>query len=463
MAGESKKDQEEVGKIAGDVPATATEEKKVKKSGVISRIWNSVFRLHDDDFEKRLQRISKEEAALLARMKKRALTWGKMSRHLIIFSVLFEVIAVGYAIMTTRTLDINKKTRALSILPMFLLPALASLTYLACVSFTKMCNHNDHISLERLRTERQEKINELKEKTNYYTTQQLIQRYDPDPAAKAAAATVLASKLGADSGLQLFMRDEMKYNSPIGRSSDTELVQSSGLRKRKQPYSRPGSPESTVSHYFEEEMMQYAGSEGPEMPENDEVIVQHQNPTGFQTQDSGWLARLAALLVGEDPTQSYALICGSCHRHNGLARKEDFAYITYYCPHCNALNRPKKMEGVVSDSHPLSMGTSLVNSPVVGSSTPVDDSTAVQNASASLSSKVFDNSCPVLNPSASMSNKEPDSSCLDLNPSASMGDKEPDNSMPDLNANLSVNDKVSNNRSPVEATVENRDGSETSS
>lgn len=28
----------------------------------------------------------------------------------------------------------------------------------------------------------------------------------------------------------------------------------------------------------------------------------------------------------------------------GLARKEDFAYITYYCPHCNALNKPKHSE-----------------------------------------------------------------------------------------------------------------------
>lgn len=33
----------------------------------------------------------------------------------------------------------------------------------------------DHERLERLKTERQEKINELKEKTNYYITQQLIQ------------------------------------------------------------------------------------------------------------------------------------------------------------------------------------------------------------------------------------------------------------------------------------------------
>jgi hypothetical protein len=33
----------------------------------------------------------------------------------------------------------------------------------------------DHLRLEKLKAERQEKINELKEKTNYYNTQQLIQ------------------------------------------------------------------------------------------------------------------------------------------------------------------------------------------------------------------------------------------------------------------------------------------------
>ena len=31
-------------------------------------------------------------------------------------------------------------------------------------------------------------------------------------------------------------------------------------------------------------------------------------------------------------------------QHAGLARKEDFPYITYYCPHCRALNKPKHSE-----------------------------------------------------------------------------------------------------------------------
>lgn len=36
-------------------------------------------------------------------------------------------------------------------------------------------DRKDQKTLERLRAERQEKIDELKEKTNYYITQQLIQ------------------------------------------------------------------------------------------------------------------------------------------------------------------------------------------------------------------------------------------------------------------------------------------------
>lgn len=32
----------------------------------------------------------------------------------------------------------------------------------------------------------------------------------------------------------------------------------------------------------------------------------------------------------------------------GLARKEDFPYITYYCPHCHTLNQPKQSEDRVS-------------------------------------------------------------------------------------------------------------------
>ncbi|XP_022732613.1 uncharacterized protein At2g24330-like [Durio zibethinus] len=358
---------------------------KKKGKGLLSRIWNAIFRIHGDDFEKRLQHISKEEAVVLARIKRRSQTWRRMIRHLIVFSVILEVVAVAYAIMTTRSVELNWKTRAFRALPMFLLPAFCSVAYSAFVRITRMCDHRDQKTLERLRAERQAKIDELKEKTNYYTTQQLIQRYDPDPAAKAAAATVLASKLGADSGLKVHVGDESGLNVPVEKSNDVEVLPSSGLRKRKQLHTGSSSTGSTPLLHSDEETPHSAGNEGPRASEYDQLVVDHYYPQGPSTHDGGWLARIAALLVGEDPTQSYALICGNCHMHNGLARKEDFPYITYYCPHCRALNRPNQSEEHVSGSSLPSMNP--LESEGIGD--------AIKNSGGSMSEGVRTSNSPV--------------------------------------------------------------------
>ncbi len=145
-----------------------------------------------------------------------------------------------------------------------------------------------------------------------------VQRYDTDPAAKAAAATVLASKLGADSGLNVYVGDESKLNAPTGKSNDVELVQSGGLRNRKQVQTRSSSVGSSPLHHSDEEIPHSEGTEvDPQISEHNQLVVTHHFPQGSATNDGGWIARIAALLVGEDPTQSYALICGNCHMHNG--------------------------------------------------------------------------------------------------------------------------------------------------
>ncbi|KAG9146401.1 hypothetical protein Leryth_020133 [Lithospermum erythrorhizon] len=351
MAGDSKKEVDTSGDVSQLSGAEQIKKNEKRRKGLLSRLWNGIFRSHGDNFEKRLQYISKEEATVLARMKRRSQSLRRMTRHLIILSVLLEVVAVAYAIMTTRSLDLNWKMRALRVLPLFLLPFLSFLTYSTLQSFTKMCDRKDQKTLEKLRAERQEKIDELKEKTNYYTTQQLIQRYDLDPAAKAAAATVLASKLGADSGLKVFVGDESKITDPKGKSKDVELVQPGGLRNRKQLPNRGNDTDGTISDRPEVEMHHKMELEGHDHGQHHQMVVEHFQPKGSATHDGSWIARIAALLVGEDLTKSYALICGNCHMHNGLARKEDFPHITYYCPHCNALNMSKQQAKRISDSN----------------------------------------------------------------------------------------------------------------
>ncbi|XP_047951767.1 uncharacterized protein At2g24330-like [Salvia hispanica] len=343
MAEESKNEQVE------PVTSTDTEIKKTKKKkGLLSRLWGAVFRLGSDDFEKRLQHISKEEATVLSRITRRSQSSQRTTRQFIILSIVSEAIAVGYAIMTTRSLDLNWHIRALRVLPIFLLPVLFFIIYSAFRSYTKMRDTKDRKTLEHLRAERQEKINELKEKTNYYTTQQLIQRYDPDPAAKAAAATVLASKLGADSGLKVYLGDDQSHVATAGKSNDVEVAATAGLRNRRQSHSRTYSTESGFTEHPEEAMLSPSGVDDVGMSHQHPTVVEHHPQSGPNAHDGGWIARVAALLVGEDPSQSYALICGNCHMHNGLVRKEEFPYITYYCPHCNALNRPKQADDHLS-------------------------------------------------------------------------------------------------------------------
>lgn len=113
------------------------------------------------------------------------------------------------------------------------------------------------------------------------------------------------------------MGDQSKPTSPTGKSSDVEVMPSKGLRNRKQPHTRVGSVDSAVLHPHDAEMLHQAGFDSTDNSEHKQLVVEHRDPASFNTHDGGWLSRIAAMLVGEDPTQSYALICGSCHMHNG--------------------------------------------------------------------------------------------------------------------------------------------------
>ncbi|CAH8367157.1 unnamed protein product [Eruca vesicaria subsp. sativa] len=374
------------------------EKKKAKGKGLFSRIWNWIFRVKRDDFEKRLKGISKEEATIRSRMKRRSVTRRKLIRNLIAFSVFFEVIAVSYAIMTTRDDDLDWKLRSFRILPMFLLPALSFLTYSSLVSFTRMCesffvkgwnfwcwvccldrvnwfgagDRRDQNTLEKLQGEMLGKIDELKERTNYFTTLDILRRFDPDPAARAAAATILASKLGADSGLKVHVGDESQLDPSTGKSNDMEIKHSQGLRNRKQPNTSRSVAGTTSTHHSDNESNHSGTSEGT-TEQNQQMAFEHFNPQGYAAHDGSWISRIAALLVGEDPTQSYALICGNCHMHNGLCRKEDFLYTTYYCPHCRALNKPKHSEEQAVVPHASTVSLNPMESEVINSSSSTSE------------------------------------------------------------------------------------------
>ncbi|KAI5067238.1 hypothetical protein GOP47_0017766 [Adiantum capillus-veneris] len=285
-----------------------------------------------EDFERKLQSLSKEEATVHTRMKRRSQTWRKLAQGVIVYSVIMELLILGLAVISTRAPELSWQMRAIRVLPVFVFPVLAILLYTLSAKYYRMRERKDQKTLDRLREERQAKINELKERTNYYLTQQLIQKYDSDPTAKEAAARVLAAKLGAESGLKLASESSQAdaVNAALAEAvtmAAGEEAESSGLRRRS---SRQRASNSTNQHATSSQGTRYDS-----WPQSDQ--------SAGKSGGGGWVARLAAMLVGEDPNQCYALICRNCQAHNGLSRKEEFPFITYYCPHCNFLNGPQQL------------------------------------------------------------------------------------------------------------------------
>lgn len=54
--------------------------------------------------------------------------------------------------------------------------------------------------------------------------------------------------------------------------------------------------------------------------------------------------RLVDYIVGDGPSNRYALICKNCESHNGMALKEEFEYFGYRCCYCNFWNPARKQK-----------------------------------------------------------------------------------------------------------------------
>ncbi|KAI4376377.1 hypothetical protein MLD38_014146 [Melastoma candidum] len=308
----------------------------------MSGVLRGIFGLgRDDDYERMLRSIYKEESSLLARIQGRSNSASRTVRLLFLSSSALEIVAISYAIAKLRSSSSNWSDRIISILPVLVLPGLAALCYWTICRWAEIMDGKDQKSLERFQAQRQAKIDELKQRTNFYAAQQLIQRYDPDPMTQAAAASIFGSKSVANSDFQASATDETLLTR---KSNAFESGNPIGLRKRpvggypNRDGESGGSSDADHSdltpHDAEMEVDEFI---------NGQIIVDHYDSTAV-IEDCGWITRITSLLVGEDHTESCPLICGNCHKHNGLAMKEDFPTIMYYCPHCHAFNRPRNME-----------------------------------------------------------------------------------------------------------------------
>ncbi|KAJ7022790.1 hypothetical protein C8F04DRAFT_230590 [Mycena alexandri] len=202
------------------------------------------------------------------------------------FAAYLLYLAVWYFGFVTpgRSETVRGVERAVRALPVFVGPILILFIRRIVQIWYNSTGNAEEKTLQALLKQQRAKVEEIKKKTNFYSTRDLLSRYDGSASAPGSPAS--ASARGGQPQLQTPQR---------GSSAAPQRGRPS---VGSQPHLQPTQPHQPKPQ-----------SEQPKQP---------------QPAQRKWFDALADLLVGaEDPSalsekQKYALICEKCFAHNGL-------------------------------------------------------------------------------------------------------------------------------------------------
>jgi len=169
-------------------------------------------------------------------------------------------------------------------------------------------------TLQNLLKQQREKVEEIKKKTNYYSTRELLQRYDDSPSATPPRQQQRPGPVPPQGPMQ---------TPKTPQQQQQQQQQNNGV---------------TVSPALMQQLSTMSSPPGPPRKQ--------------------WLDKIVDVVLGDDGSDSarFALICEKCFEHNGLVKEsvwEDTQYVCPKCKHFNPSRRSKKLG--LSPPSPISL------------------------------------------------------------------------------------------------------------
>ncbi|KAG0244203.1 hypothetical protein BGW41_000190 [Actinomortierella wolfii] len=206
--------------------------------------------------------------------------------------------------------------------------------------------------LNLLRDSQRMKVEELKKKTAYYTTKTLLERYDPTVRSSSQRGPDGRLSAGPMNGHPGQMDQGLRHRGGPTNMPDGRMGESNGPQQKQQVppmgmstgmQARPGQPGSG----FPPGAQPMHNGQAPHLQPPQLITPQHGGMPHMthapQPQQKHWYDKIVDVIVGDEgPDTKYALICGQCFTHNGLALPNEIDDIQYYCPNCNFFNPSRK-------------------------------------------------------------------------------------------------------------------------
>ncbi|EJC99141.1 uncharacterized protein FOMMEDRAFT_170500 [Fomitiporia mediterranea MF3/22] len=188
--------------------------------------------------------------------------------------------------------------RPLKAFPIFIGPIIIQFSRRIAQTWYERIGNAEEKTLKELQSQQRSKVEEFKKKMNYYSTKNLIERYDSPSAPNTPARP--------------------RPDAPPGaRLQQGQMTLQRGVQGQPNGFPQANRGQPALA------------TQGQQVP---------LSPPRKQ-----WYDKLADALLGDDelsdnPKNRYALICQKCFTHNGLVKEELWEDTQFVCPKCGQFN-----------------------------------------------------------------------------------------------------------------------------
>lgn len=298
-----------------------------------------------EQLEGKLEQLSKLKTDTAVRQKK---VLGCLVTYSIVLYILAAVVVYFKFFPEART----RNEQILILLPFLVMPVLIFLLRKVLTWWYHRKVGKGDKQLSNLREKKSKILDEVMEKETYKVAKQILDKFAPSKLLSPPRGGGPLAAVAMQGGRGVSEIRRRPGTGPPSRLNST-------LPGGGPPVSRPGQvPPGSPRLALPKSGAPLTGSpaplplQGPPMP----PVIRPPGlgrgapgpplPRPVLPRERGYLDQFVEYLVGDGPSNRFALICRQCQSHNGMALREEFEYIAYRCCYCYYWNPARKQRPV---------------------------------------------------------------------------------------------------------------------
>lgn len=210
---------------------------------------------------------------------------------------------------------------------------------------------NQEDRLKDLKKEKKRILDRVMDTETYKVAKELLEQFDPSRLRDKTQDNVLDGVGGPKSPTST---TTLRYRQSPIVASRQQAATASAQMNRSMMNSTPGLVPQSISPAMARNNV--PSSAQLMSPQQQAMMMRSMTPQAVAAaamnqqrlarpilpRERGMMDKLVDFVVGDGPSNRYALICRVCGSHNGMALKEEFEYVAFRCCYCMAPNHARK-------------------------------------------------------------------------------------------------------------------------